>query len=201
MKRARSSPPRQIRCDSCGQLTPAYNVVNFRSEGGESRELCGQCFNAEAARLDGLTHFQDAKFEPVSLVDCAGKSHTFHFRTRLFGPGIALDAFELRGGHPAGYQFQMIGEPECDLLVLLGRLVEKMRRALSVKHIRRGDLGLEIAGQQVRGVIEWDDEHEGRIPLVIIDGRAISWDELGHMLMTFEGWQFKLEIRDMSEEL
>jgi hypothetical protein len=34
-----------------------------------------------------------------------------------------------------------------------------------------------------------------------VDGREITWDEFGLMLMTFESWQFKLEIRDKSEEL
>jgi hypothetical protein len=42
---------------------------------------------------------------------------------------------------------------------------------------------------------------DGRVPLLVIDGREITWEEFGRMLMTFEGWQFKLEIRDMSEEL
>jgi hypothetical protein len=50
-------------------------------------------------------------------------------------------------------------------------------------------------------LIEWDDAHDGRVPLVVVDGREITWEEFGRMLMAFEGWQFKLEIRDMSEEL
>ena len=43
--------------------------------------------------------------------------------------------------------------------------------------------------------------HDGRVPLLIIDGREITWDELGRMLMSFEGWQFKLTVADKSEEL
>ncbi len=202
MKRTRSTPPSEIRCDSCGQLTPAYNTVSYGSVERGYKELCGQCFNAEGARLGGLIEFEDAKFEPVSLVDCTGKAHEFHFRTRLFGPGVALDAFELRDGYPAGYRFQTIGDPADDLLALLGRLIEKMRRALSIKHVESGELGLQIADEQVvRGLIEWDDAHDGRVPLVVVDGREITWEEFGRMLMAFEGWQFKLEIRDMSEEL
>jgi hypothetical protein len=38
------------------------------------------------------------------------------------------------------------------------------------------------------------------MPLVVIDGREISWEQFGRMLMTFEGWQFKLQILDRSEE-
>jgi hypothetical protein len=52
----------------------------------------------------------------------------------------------------------------------------------------------------VRGRIEWDQDEDGRVPLLVIDGRGITWDQFGRMLMTFEGWQFKLEILDNSEE-
>ena len=125
----------------------------------------------------------------------------FHFRTRLFGPGIALDAFELRDGNPGGYQFQLISEPEDDLPALLGRLIDKIRRALSTVHIGDGEFGLQITDHRmVRGMIGWDEAHDGRVPLLLIDGREIRWDELGRMLMSYEGWQFKLEIRDKSEE-
>ena len=34
-----------------------------------------------------------------------------------------------------------------------------------------------------------------------IDGREITWDEFGRMLMSFEGWQFKLNLADKSEEV
>jgi hypothetical protein len=46
---------------------------------------------------------------------------------------------------------------------------------------------------------EPDDDR--RVPMVVIDGREISWDELGRMVAAFEGWQFKLEFRDRSEEV
>jgi hypothetical protein len=49
--------------------------------------------------------------------------------------------------------------------------------------------------------IEWDETQPGRVPLLVIDGREVSWDEVGRMLMSFEGWQFRLEIRDRSEEV
>jgi hypothetical protein len=53
----------------------------------------------------------------------------------------------------------------------------------------------------VCGRIEWDDARDGRLPLLVIDGRQIDWDEFGRMLMSFEGSQFKLHIADKSEEL
>ena len=39
------------------------------------------------------------------------------------------------------------------------------------------------------------------LPLLVIDGREIGWDQFGRMLMSYEGWQFKLTIADKSEEL
>jgi hypothetical protein len=94
----------------------------------------------------------------------------------------------------------MLGEPEGDLLALLGRLIERMRRRLSDRDLEQTEHGLQIAGQLVRARIEWDEETDGLLPLVVIDGQEVSWEEFGRMLMSFEGWQFRMEIRDRSEE-
>jgi hypothetical protein len=183
-------------------MVPDYDVIHYGSVDAGYRQLCTKCFNTEVAESVGLDRFEHAELAPVELTDCDGEAHLFHFRTRLFGPGVALDAFELRDGTPAGYQFQVIGEPEDDALTLLARLIERIRRALSIKHVAMGSLGLQIADHRVvRGRIEWDEAEDGRLPLLAVDGREITWDEFGRMLMTFEGWQFKLEIRDKSEEL
>jgi hypothetical protein len=37
--------------------------------------------------------------------------------------------------------------------------------------------------------------------MLVIDGWEVSWEEFGRMLMTFEGWHFRMEIRDRSEEV
>lgn len=182
-------------------MVPAYDVVTRLDSEKGNRPLCSQCLNAEMAQEEGLDKFEHVQFDPVELTDSEGATHLFYFRTHLFGPGVSLNAFELRDGREAGYRFQVIGNPDDDLLVLLGRLIEKMRRALSLKHVENGEYGLEIADHQVvRGTIDWDDAEDGRVPLLIVDGREITWDQFGHMLMTYEGSQFKLEIRDKSEE-
>ena len=45
--------------------------------------------------------------QPVVMTDCAGEKHEFHFRIRLLGDVMALDAFELKAGVPGGYQFEI----------------------------------------------------------------------------------------------
>jgi hypothetical protein len=189
----------EVCCSACGQTTPSYDIVNYGSIEQGYKQLCGQCFNQEIAKHGGLD-FEQAKFTPVGLADCNGEVHEFHFRTHLFGPGVALDGFELRDGHPAGYWFQVIGKPEDDLLVLLGRLIERIRRSLSTRHLTKERLGLQIADREVRGRIEWDDAHDGRVPILIIDGQEITWEDFGRMVMSFEGWHFQLKIHDKSEE-
>jgi hypothetical protein len=114
---------------------------------------------------------------------------------------LVLDAFELTVGEPGGYQFQILGKPDDEPLSLLGSLIQRMRRTLSVKHLERSEHGLQIAGQTVSGRIQWDQSEDGRVPLLVIDGQEVSWDELGRMLMTFEGWQFRLAICDRSDEV
>ena len=55
----------------------------------------------------------------------------------------------------------------------------------------------------MRGKIDCDldsPDYE-RLLLIVIDGKEISWIEFGQMLMTYEGFNFKLEIFDRSDEI
>ncbi len=58
---------------------------------------------------------------------------------------VVMDAFELRDGDPSGYQCAITSDPEDDLLGLLGRLVGKLRRMLSVKHLTGDEAEAQIA--------------------------------------------------------
>lgn len=189
-----------IRCEVCGMAVPAYDVVLYGSIEQGHRELCTRCFNAEVANALGLEGFETVRLQPVVMTDCAGEKHEFHFQMRLLG-SMALEAFELIAGAPGGYQFQILGQPDDEPLSLLGQLIERMRRSLSVKHLVRDEHGTQIADQTVCGRIDWDASQDGRVPLLVIDGQEVSWHEFGRMLMTFEGWQFRLAIRDRSEEV
>jgi hypothetical protein len=187
------------RCEHCGNETPPWDTIRCDSGDGSYELLCTLCFNARIAESNGFTDFENVRLDPIRIIDCHGESHQFHFQLRLLGDRIALDAFELRGEIPAGYRFQLIGEADDDVLVLLGRLVEKIRRALSVTHIDFRER--RIIDCTVRGRIEWDESQAGHMPLVVVDGKDISWNDLGRMLMSTEGWQFRLDIADPSEEL
>lgn len=194
-------PQDLVRCEQCRTPTPPYEIVHYGSIDSGYKQLCLQCLNSDMAHRAGLEHFENVRFDQIVMNDCGGQAHEFHFRTRLLGDRLSLEAFELKDGTPGGYRFQLLADAQTEPLSLLGRLVERIRRALSVKDIEQGECGTRIAKQSVRARIDWDETEDGRVPLLIIDGQPVSWEEFGRMLMTFEGWQLRVEIKDPSDEL
>ena len=189
-------------CESCGVAPRPFDSVLYGSEDGPSRLLCGRCFNLEAARRGGLVDFEHIDFEPLTMSDAHGRAHVFQFRTHLFAAGIAIDAIEFNEDQSEGYCFKVIGPEEGDLFELLAQLVIKMRRGLATSHLEDGRHGLQISDPGiVRARIDSDPDGETDMPVVVIDGRNISWDEFGRMVATYMGFQFKLELHDLSDEI
>ena len=158
--------------------------VSFGSIETGYRELCSRCFNEEVART--ALDFQHVQFEPQNMADASGGMHRFHFRLHLLGDRVAINVFELdERGDPGGNEFQALGDPEGDLFALTGTLVARMRRALAQRHLEEESGRLHIADGLARGRITWDEERDGRVPLVVIDGQSITWEQFGRMLMTW----------------
>ena len=195
-------PDRSQQCHTCGRAIAGFESVHYGSIDVGYRDLCNRCFNQEVAAA-GEIDFSHVQFDPLEMPDAAGKTHRFHFEVRLLGDRVALEAFELVEGAPGGYQFQVLGDAEQDLFELMGHMVPRIRRLLAQQHLKTEPHmpGLHIADFLVRGRITWDDNEDGRLPMLVIDGREISWEQFGRMVMGFEGWQFKFEIRDRSEEI
>ena len=73
---------------------------------------------------------------------------------------------------------------------------------MGLTDIEDTDHGPQVNDRRIlRGTVGSDPDEDLRVPMIVIDGREISWDELGRMVAAFEGWQFKLEFRDRSEEV
>ena len=153
---------------------------------------------AQFAEMQGFEH---PSFTPLRLRDADENEHEFHFRSLLLGDQLSLEAFELAGDDEAsGYRFQILGKADSEPFALLGQLIQKMKRALSVKHLHTDAGRLQITDTAVRGRVEWNGDEDASQPCVIIDGRRIEWNDLGAMLLAFEGWQFRLEMLDPSDE-
>ena len=195
-------PDRSMRCNTCGRAIAGFESVHYGSIELGFRDLCNRCFNEEVAAA-GEIDFAHMQFEPLAMQDAAGETHCFHFEVHLSGDRVSLEAFELVEGAPGGYQFQVLGDAEDDLFELMGQMVRRIRRLLAQQHLTTEPHmpGLHIADNLVRGRITWDDNEDGRLPMLVIDGKEISWERFGRMVMGFEGWQFRFEIRDRSEEI
>ncbi|WP_243840641.1 DUF7713 domain-containing protein [Paenisporosarcina antarctica] len=50
------------------------------------------------------------------------------------------------------------------------------------------------------GRIAYDPDEEV-VPKLVVDGKSYTWDEIGKMLMAYEGFQIKLETLDPSDEI
>jgi hypothetical protein len=193
-------------CFRCGTVTSPHDVVSVASGDGVFRSLCSRCFNTEMAHHAELHAFQNPEFAPVRLADADGVVHEFHVRSVLFGDRLSLEAFEVASGDEdcMNFCFQNLGDPRSEPFELLGNLVQKVKRALATRHLVEHAGNLEMAGTVIRGRIEWDSGQEsrarGRLPCVVIDGRRVDWTEFGAMLMAFEGWQFRIELVDPSDE-
>lgn len=195
-------PDRSMRCHTCGCAIAGFESVHYGSIEGGYRDLCNRCFNEEVAKT-GDIDFSHVQFEPLEMPDAVGETHRFYFEVHLLGDRVSLDAFELVDGAPGGYQFQVLGDAEEDLFALMGQMVPRIRRLLAQQHLTTEPHmpGLHIADLLVRGRITWDDNEDGRLPMLVIDGKEISWERFGRMVMGFEGWQFRFEIRDRSQEV
>lgn len=79
-----------------------------------------------------------------------------------------------------------------------------MRRGLSRKHIEIDEFD-GISGMldemEARGRIVWDDESDGRLPLLVIDEKPVAWHQFARIISSYEGWQLKLEIRERTDEV
>lgn len=190
----------QVQCHACHARVASYDVIHFGSMETGYRDLCSRCFNEEVART-GQIELEQVGFQPIDMPDAAGINRRFHFLLLHLGDRVTLEAFEVHDGERGGYEFQILDDAQADLFELMARLVERMRRALSLRHLVDDGQRCSIADMTVRGRIGCDLESDDRIPLLVIDGRELSWEQFGQMLTTFEGWQFKLEIKDPSEEV
>lgn len=188
----------KITCGSCGAPIEPFETITVTGEG----ERCYACFNRAIADRLGVA-FDDTPLQPIVMADADGIPHTFKIRSRLAATGLVMEALEVTtDGRPgaSGYQFQVLGDHEADAWGLFRHLYAKMRREMVVRHVERTDLGWQIGLEpRLVGRIEWEPDTGGAAPLLIVDGKAFTWEQVGRMLMSFEGFTLHARIEDSIE--
>ena len=173
--------------------------VHFRMD-ATTLHFCSDCYNdfmAEELEVD-LEQLTDT----FSLEDYQGVSRTFYVDRRIYPNGIYLEAAE---NIEFGYKFAVHGELNCNQQELFQQLIEKVRKGIKVAHVEtkvfpNGQSYNTIINDRITGLIEYDETSDG-IPLVIVDGKPYTLEELGKMLMTYEGFQIRLEMYDITADV
>jgi len=184
------------RCGLCAKILRSYDSISVAEIG----ERCYRCFNEELAERLGVD-FDNTPIAPIAVTDVDGVRHRFEIRSLLVATGHAMSAHEV-GTRDArgGYRFEILGDFEADAHDLASLLHVRILEGLSVRHVQETEHGWQLTkARQLRGVIEWDPETEGALPLLIVDGRSFTWDQIGRMLMTFEGFSLNATIEDNIE--
>ena len=125
--------------------------------------------------------------------DYAGKTRVFVITCHEGELGFTVRAVE-QGGQGTGYEFAAYSETSP--YSALGRLRQKMDRALATRHITGSPGDYRMLHDRLSGRITSDGE--GGVVLVV-DGVPLGIDDLASILRYHEGWGFDLEIVDAVE--
>ncbi len=187
--------PDQNACGRCGHPLKSYESISVANVGLR----CNRCFNDETAAMMGVD-FDNTPLQPVTIADADGVDHTFEFRSMLVPTGHALSARERVAEEQEGYEFSVLGDFDDNAWDLFKKLYDRITDGLAVRHVEQGEFGWRITdARHLIGRITWDPDRGGDVPLLVIDGRSFSWDEIGRMLMSFEGFTLRAFIDDSIE--
>ncbi|MEC5423227.1 hypothetical protein QGM71_06890 [Virgibacillus sp. C22-A2] len=173
--------------------------IMLTTEDGQQEALCQDCYNEDLSVELGIPLEKQPK--SFTVKDANGAVRHFTVEKTLFPMGISLEAVETIG---YGYKYGVHGELECDQQQLFQKLVSKVKRGVARNYIKEVHMpnGIKVnsmTGDRLVGRIEYSEE-TGDVPLLIIDGKPYTWDEIGKILMSNEGFQFRLDIIDMTDD-
>ena len=144
----------------------------------------------------GRTDDPSADFPMRETVeDHSGAHRTFLISYRSSGLGFTVTAEE-EGKQGLGYEFSAFSETSP--YTALGAVRRKMYRSLATRHITRSDGHYHPLHDTLRGRITANGK--GALVLVI-DGIPLTLEDLREILAMHEGWDFRLQIADSSEDV
>lgn len=78
-----------------------------------------------------------------------------------------------------GYEVAVLGDFDANVWDLFRVLYDRLRLGLAVRHVERGERGWRITdARHLVGRITSDPERPGKVPLLVIDGRPFTWDQV-----------------------
>lgn len=184
-----AQPPRE-RCAKCG--SPSRVSLSDQS-------LCDRCYDRAISLLTGWPQLPEPP-APEEFTASDGRIHRLQYRLWRSSSGIVAEAEELTPTDEInldGYHFKLVGTDEANPRVLLQQVQARASREIGRQYLeqRRAGGTWLLAGDEVQGRLVWADA-DGDPYDVIVDGRRLSWSDLGRALEPYEGWTFRLVIED-----
>jgi hypothetical protein len=180
------------RCEDCGSGDVRVHL--------DDTPLCDGCADRRVARITGLAELGPPPPAFV-LTGPDGKRHRMQPRPWRAPTGIVVELEEVGAPTGEGFQFSVLGSHDADVGELLARLRAHAEAEVSRRYLEPNPHGPGwlLVDDEVAGRLVWGEGREMGEPFdVIVDGRTLSWEELGHALGSYEGWRFRLVIENRS---
>ncbi|MDC3411983.1 DUF7713 domain-containing protein [Terrihalobacillus insolitus] len=184
-------------CDVCKKNEANITLTN----NDDSQEIiCRNCFNDRISEEVGVE--LESQPQEISEYDVNGIRRDFKVEQRIFPNGIFIEATE---NIQYGYSFAVHGDLGCNQTELFQQLVDKVKLGISIQYTKVGTFANgqkyhSIVNDHVVGLIDYDERSES-CPMVVIDGKPYTWEQLGKMAMSYEGFQFQLKFFDKTEDV
>jgi hypothetical protein len=189
------------KCEICKKNDANIHLTDLD---GRTKQVCQTCHNQLTADYMGieLSPFENGIYEYSGK---NGKVHRFIINKMVLPVGIGYEATEITKNDAPGYKIGILDDIECDQEYLFYKLETKIKYTLSKRYLETittpdGRKQTVLKNDEGVGRFEYDEHNDG-IHKVVIDGKAFTWDELGRMLNAYEGFQFKLKIYDITEDV
>lgn len=129
-----------------------------------------------------------------------------HFKVSTFPcpGGLISEAIEVvENGKNEPYEFSILSSFDADIEYAELQLKAKIKRGINKRYLssHQGSMTLNNDNELV-GRISWNDDPDKTDDsmILIVDGKKISKDAFWRILSQYEGWTFKLNIVDRTEE-
>jgi len=130
--------------------------------------------------------------EYLFFEDCNKVMHSFNIEFMIFPMGLSLRAIEVS---PDEYECSIFGELDEEFPVMWNKLLVKLQKMLSLKYTVDGNWAKDLAV----GRLEYNEDSD--YSDVVIDGKRVTWEDLGMFLNRYQGFQIKIEIADATDDL
>lgn len=177
--------PGTSRCSDCRSPRAAVRL--------DDRVLCDGCADRRLSSTTGWPELVPAP--PAEIITGPdGRSHLIGYRIMRMPGGITAMAEENGDDLDAGYRVELTIDHDGDQAALPDHLRAAAHSAIGRLYLEPDEWhGWGLAEDEVAGRLVEDGSGDGP-PGVVVDGRLLSWEDLGRLLSPYAGWSFQLRL-------